>query len=110
MCSIQIKGRLAEPASYRHVMGGAVLLIAHIDQGATAPAIVAEWPMGSGPAASYAANAAARAMPKGTEVTVHCAGIKAERYLGKRVQRLQLVSHIEHAAQAARHEPAAQAA
>jgi hypothetical protein len=109
MCSIQIKGHLAAPASYRHFAAGGVVLVALIDQAGQLP-LLAEWPMGEGPAASYAANAAARAMPKGASVTVHASGVKADRYLGQPVQRLLLVTHIEHAAQAARHEPAAQAA
>lgn len=102
---MRIEGQLAEHASYRHHAGGGVVLIALLEQGAGMPPLLAERPMGVGAAASYAAAAAAKAMRKGDAVTVHAEGIKPDRFLGQPVMRLTVVSHIEHAAAPAHHEP-----
>lgn len=74
------------------------------DQAGALP-VLAEWAFGSTPSASYSAGNAARAMRKGARVVVHGEGLAFGKHSGQPVVRLTLVSHIEHEAAQAFHEP-----
>lgn len=102
----RIDGQLlahAEPRRYADGTSVVVVLVAP-DQAGALP-VLAEWAFGSTAAASYACGNAARAMRKGTRVVVHGEGLAFGKHSGQPVVRLTLVSHIEHQAAQAFHEP-----
>lgn len=102
----RIDGQLlahAEPRRYADGTSVVVVLVAP-DQVGALP-VLAERAFGNTPAASYAAGNAARALRKGTRVVVHGEGLAFAKHAGQPVVRLTLVSHIEHEAAPAFHEP-----
>lgn len=102
----RIDGQLlehAEPRRYADGMSVVRVLVAP-DQAGALP-VLAEWAFGSTPSASYSAGNAARAMRKGARVVVHGEGLAFGKHSGQPVVRLTLVSHIEHEAAQAFHEP-----
>lgn len=102
----RIDGQLLEHAEPRRYADGmsVVRVLVGPDQAGALP-VLAEWAFGSTPSASYSAGNAARAMRKGTRVVVHGEGLAFGKHSGQPVVRLTLVSHIEHEAAQAFHEP-----
>lgn len=102
----RIDGQLLAHAEPRRYADGTsvVLVLVAPDQAGALP-VLAERAFGATAAGSYAAGNAARALRKGARVVLHGEGLSFSKHNGTPVVRLQAVSHIEHEAAPAYHEP-----
>lgn len=101
----RLQGPLKTDAHARVYGDGTETVLIVIDQQGGEP-VMAERSFGTGPAASYAASNAARAMKRGTQVTVHGKRLSHRRYHGAQVLVLEAVDYIEHAPAPTHAEPA----